>query len=472
MNWLVSMVTGQGWYKMLFVQEPRKRKWLIGGCTIALLLTGITSLTSYQNAIRIAESTEKVKRTREVIETLVGLLATLNEAEAGRRGYILLGDKTELDRHQQAVRALNPAMQRLDRLIATSATQKPRFVELTELLEQRREISGTSIALYRRGTAPATQQDLSDASRRNRTQIRQVVSAMQQQEEKKLERWVQQSQDSIQTRMWIELLGSLLSFLILLGVFSLLYAETKRRHQAEKRELQLAKDKELGELKLQLFSMTSHEFRTPLSIILGSAELLEETLQPSVEKTKLKNLYRIQTYAQLMTRLLNDILMLARAEAGQLEFHPQRIEMQAFCLNLVEDIQVLSERKHLIRFVKQGNVTHTWADPKLLYSILSNLLINAIKFSPSGQEICFTLIGEPDATIFQVRDQGIGMSPELQHQVHQPFQRGNNAQQIAGTGLGLALVQRCLELHHGQMQIESEAGNGSCFTVILPNQLS
>lgn len=466
------MLTVQRWYTMRLISGSQERKWVVGSCTIALLLTGMTSLASYQNAIRIAESTEKVKRTREVIETLVGLLATLNEAEAGRRGYVLLGDKIELDRHQQAIRALNPALQHLTRLIATSPTQQPRLAELSTLLTQRREISQTSLATYQRGVAPATQRDLSAASRRNRLQIRQVVSAMQQQEEQTLERWVQESQASIQTRMWIELLGSFLSFLILLGVFSLLYLETQRRNQAEKRELQLAKDKELGELKLQLFSMTSHEFRTPLSIILGSAELLEETLQPIVEKPKLKNLYRIQTYAQLMTRLLNDILMLARAEAGQLEFHPQWVEMQAFCLNLVEDMQVLSESKHRIQFMKQGNVSRAWADPKLLYSILSNLLMNAIKYSPSGQDIYFTLIGEPDATVFRIRDQGIGMSPELQHEGHQPFQRGNNAQQIAGNGLGLALVYRCLELHHGQMQIESEASNGSCFTVILPNRLN
>ncbi|NDJ15764.1 ATP-binding protein [Myxacorys almedinensis] len=446
----------------------REGKWVVGGYLLAFLLTGGTSAISYQNAARLAESTTKVKRTQEVIGTLLGILGTLNEAESGRRGYILLGDRAELDRYQLAITKLDPAIARLQTLIQDHPAQQQRLADLKSLIEQRLVISKTSIETYQTGEAPTTQSRLGTASSRNRADIHQVVSTMQDEEGKTLEIWVEQSQSSIQARMLIELLGSVVSFGILLGVFGLLYRQTLKRQQAEKRELILAQEKELGELKLQFFSMTSHEFRTPLSIILGSAELLEDALRPIVEPPKLKNLYRIQVYAQLMTGLLADVLMLSRAEAGRLEFQPKLVEMQAFCLNLVEDIQVLGTARHPIRFVKQGQVTHAWIDEHLMYSVLSNLLSNAIKYSPEGKTVDFTLVCEPDSTTFHIRDEGIGMPLDLQEVLYQPFQRGENAKKILGTGLGLALVKKCLDLHHGQITVDSEVGVGTQFTVKIP----
>ncbi|MHC5731850.1 MAG: sensor histidine kinase, partial [Nostoc sp.] len=108
----------------------------------------------------------------------------------------------------------------------------------------------------------------------------------------------------------------------------------------------LAQEKELSELKLRFFSMVSHEFRTPLSIILGSAQLLAQSNQQWTEEKKLKNLYRIQSSARSMNQLLTDILTLTRAEAGKLEFHPELIDLEAFCINLIEDLQFSNQQQH------------------------------------------------------------------------------------------------------------------------------
>jgi signal transduction histidine kinase len=202
-------------------------------------------------------------------------------------------------------------------------------------------------------------------------------------------------------------------------------------------------------------------------LILGSAQLLDEALKHQIEPTKLKNLYRIQSSAKLMTQLLSDILTLARADAGKLEYRPEWIEIQTFCLNLVEDFQLYGDRRS-IRFTQQGDCIHAYVDEKLLYSILSNLLSNAIKFSPADSTVHLALVCEPDAISFQVSDQGIGIPEAEQPHLYELFVRGANVREISGTGLGLAVVKRCLDLHNGEILVKSEPGVGTTFTVRIP----
>ncbi|MBW4600484.1 MAG: CHASE3 domain-containing protein [Calothrix sp. FI2-JRJ7] len=444
-------------------------KWIASGFAMAMTVTGFISFISYQNATRLAETIVKVKETHEVIETLVGVVAHLNEAESGRSGYILLGDDLELQRYNQAIQKIKPRIKTLEKLFADDSNQKQRLITLESLLAQRLVISNQTIQLYRKNPSLQKKQaQLVADNNRNRNEIQQLIEQMQSQEEQALDVWVKQSQSNVQSRMLIEIFGTLLTFTLLFGVYAQLYRQLVKRQQAEAKQLQLTKEKELGELKLQFFSMASHEFRTPLSIILGSSQLLEESLQQFVEKKRLKNLYRIQTNARLMTQLLSDILTLARAEAGKLEYKPQLLEMQSFCLNLVEDMQTLSESSHAIQFEMEGSATNAWVDEKLLYSILSNLLYNAIKYSPEASNIYFKLKCQNQAVIFQVKDQGIGISQTTQQEMYEPFRRGENALGILGTGLGLAVVKKCIDLHKGQIDVESQEGVGTTFTVTIP----
>jgi signal transduction histidine kinase len=196
--------------------------------------------------------------------------------------------------------------------------------------------------------------------------------------------------------------------------------------------------------------------------------MLAESSQPWSESKKQKNLHRIQSSARLMTQLLTDILTLTRAEAGKLECRPELVDLESFCLNLVEDINLDSEPRHSIKFVSQGHCTHALLDEKLLYSILGNLLSNAIKYSPQGGNIHLILSCEPQAVIFQVKDEGIGIPKEDIEALYEPFYRSKNVGNIVGTGLGLAVVKKCLELHGGQISVESEVGSGTTFTLKIP----
>jgi signal transduction histidine kinase len=444
-------------------------KWIAGSFSLVVLLIGAISWLSYQNATRLAESANKVKRTHEVLETLIGVLATLNEAEAGRRGYIFFGDRSELARYNRASQTLQPKLNRLQRLADVNHISQQKLLELESLIDQRLRLAQQSIALYQQTPSARTAQtELLGENTRNRRAIQQIVAEMQQQEEKALEGLVKQSRFSIQRRMLLEFLWTFLTFLVLLILYALLYRQMVKRQEAEMLQRKLAQEKELDEIKLQFFSMASHEFRTPLSIILGSAQVLEETLQPLVEKQKLKSLQRIQSAARSMNKLLSDILTLARAEAGKLEYHPKSVEMQSFCLNLIEDLQLSNVPQHVITFAIQGNCTYAHIDEKLLYSILSNLLSNAIKYSPENTEIHFLLICEANLLTFRVQDEGIGIPPESQRLLFEPFHRGENVDKIAGTGLGLAVVKKCLDIHQGYITVESEVGTGTTFTVTIP----
>ncbi len=240
------------------------------------------------------------------------------------------------------------------------------------------------------------------------------------------------------------------------------------RKRAEEIRRNLEKERELGELKLRFFSMASHEFRTPLSTILISAQLLENSAPNWTTEKKLKNIHRIQSAAKTMTQLLTDILTLTRAESGKLEFKPQRLDLDKFCSDLVEEVELSSRAQQSIFLIGNCSGKNGYLDEKLLRSILSNLLSNAVKYSREDSHIYFTLDCESDSVIFEIQDQGIGISKEDQENLFESFHRGQNVGDVPGTGLGLAVVKKCIDLHGGSITVESKVGVGTTFTVSLP----
>ena len=240
----------------------------------------------------------------------------------------------------------------------------------------------------------------------------------------------------------------------------------RKRAEADIRNA-LEKEKELNELKSRFVSMTSHEFRTPLTTILSSAELLQDFGNIWDEEKKLKHFLRIQTSVTHMTGLLNDVLLIGKAEAGKLEFKPTPLDLISFCRELTEEMELAAEN-HTIIFCSGGDCTNACMDEKLLRHILSNLLSNAIKYSPSGGTVKLELIGEQKTVMFHIQDRGIGIPQADLIQLFDSFHRASNVGTISGTGLGLAIVKKAVDLHNGQIFIKSEVGVGTTFTVKLP----
>jgi PAS domain S-box-containing protein len=230
----------------------------------------------------------------------------------------------------------------------------------------------------------------------------------------------------------------------------------------------LEKEKELNELKSRFVSMTSHEFRTPLTTILGSAELLKHYSHKWSEDKKLLHFERIHSNVQYLKQMLDDLLLIGKAESGKLEFNPAPLDVAQFCRNLVEELQVSERNQHTIIFTKQGQGTDAFMDEKLLRHVLSNLLSNAIKYSPPGSTVRFKLAIRDGEAMFQIQDQGIGIPKEDQERLFEPFHRAQNVGKVSGTGLGLAIVKKTVDLQGGKIIVNSEIGIGTIFTVTIP----
>lgn len=243
---------------------------------------------------------------------------------------------------------------------------------------------------------------------------------------------------------------------------------TERKRVEHEIRKALTKEKELNELKSRFVSMASHEFRTPLTTIMASAEALEHYSHKWSEEKKLCYLQRVQTTVKHMTRLLNDVLIIGKAEAGKLEFNPVPLDLKEFCQELVEELQLTTGANHTLNFVSQGSYADACMDEKLLRHILSNLLSNAIKYSPEGGNVYFSLSCHQGIATFQIQDEGIGIPPEDQQRLFESFHRAKNVGNIPGTGLGLAIVKRSVMAHNGKISVSSEMKKGTTFTVILP----
>jgi PAS domain S-box-containing protein len=240
------------------------------------------------------------------------------------------------------------------------------------------------------------------------------------------------------------------------------------RKRAEEIRNTLEREKELSEGRFNFVSMMSHEFRNPLSTILMSSDLLKSFSHRTTQEQKRQGLDRIGTAAKEMTQLLDDILNLTRAEVGKLELNPQPLNLAEFCSNLVEEMQVGSDDKHSLTFVTRGECNQADMDADLLRHILINLLSNAIKYSDKGSQVCFQLSCEGEDAIFQIQDWGIGIPLEDRQQLFESFHRGRNVGNISGTGLGLCIVKKFVDLHNGKITVTSEVGVGTTFTVALP----
>ncbi|WP_434222094.1 ATP-binding protein [Limnospira platensis CENA597] len=227
---------------------------------------------------------------------------------------------------------------------------------------------------------------------------------------------------------------------------------------------------EFQDLKTSLITTISHELRTPLTTISFSAGLLESYSQRISDDKKRTHFQRIRVGIQQMTELLNDILIIEKAESGKLIPHPVLVNLKEFCANLIAEIQLTTDKHNLI-FTCPSSFPDTRLDEYLISQILTNLISNAIKYSQAGGDIKIDLTCEDDRVILAIKDSGIGI-PKLDiKRLFEPFHRGINVGNISGTGLGLSLVKKAVDLQLGEIRVESEEGIGTTCTVILPSKL-
>ncbi len=232
----------------------------------------------------------------------------------------------------------------------------------------------------------------------------------------------------------------------------------------------LETEKELHALKSRFVAMASHEFRTPLSTIMSSVDLIGRYTESANDEKVEKHVARIKSKVREMTSMLNEFLSLERIEQGHVVCSPVDLDIVHLCIEMIEELRTLAKSGQAIDYDHAGDDHNAVLDRQMLSNIISNLVTNAVKYSPEGKHVELRTAITGGKLIITVLDEGMGIPADDQQHLFERFFRGSNATTIQGTGLGLNIVKRYLELMNGSIRFESAPGK-TLFTVELPQHL-
>jgi signal transduction histidine kinase len=240
---------------------------------------------------------------------------------------------------------------------------------------------------------------------------------------------------------------------------------------ARNREIEklLEREHHLSEMKSQFITVASHEFRTPLAAAVGSLELLERHAGRLPEAKRGELLTRIQGALARLTSIMDDMVLLTRADSGQVKATRMQVDLARFVTDVIQNAEKGDHQQHVFSFHQTGGPGVVTADTSLLHHILSNLLENAVRYSPVNSMVSVALEFGAHAFSLRVTDEGIGIPEAERERIFEPFVRGSNVGQIGGTGLGLNIARRYVELLGGRIEI-LPAGRGTTFLVNIPLQ--
>ena len=250
---------------------------------------------------------------------------------------------------------------------------------------------------------------------------------------------------------------------------TMILKEALQRLEQSQKELSEALDKErqLSEIKSRFVSMASHEFRTPLSTVLSSASLLEKYKTTEDQDKRTRHIDKIKNSVRHLNEILEDFLSLGKLDEGKVGIHLSEFDLKAFIEETADEMKGLLKKDQRLVFRYKGD-TLINSDKRLLKNILINLITNAMKFSDEGKEIVIEAEINGNQAIVSVEDQGIGIGREDLAHLFSSFFRGGNAMNIAGTGLGLHIVKRYVDLLMGQVRVQSELNKGTKAYIVIP----
>ncbi|MGQ9849077.1 MAG: ATP-binding protein [Aggregatilineaceae bacterium] len=243
---------------------------------------------------------------------------------------------------------------------------------------------------------------------------------------------------------------------------------TDRKRYEETLQRSLEREKYLGELRSRLVMTISHEFRTPLSIILSSADILERYSDKLTQDARRTRFAHIREASRRITTLLEEALQLGTLQAGEVAVKPEPVNVAIACEQVIAQVKGTKSDSVPVRLEVQGCVGLVLLDRGLFSQILQHLVSNAIKFSHPGGEVTVRVCCQDKRLIVQVQDEGIGIPLADRRRIFDGFHRGGNVANIPGVGLGLAIARQAVELCGGTIGFESEEGRGTTFTVTLP----
>ncbi len=238
--------------------------------------------------------------------------------------------------------------------------------------------------------------------------------------------------------------------------------------EAERTRLELEKERELLQANERFISMTSHEFRTPITVILSAKESLQAYYDRMTPQRRNEHFDHIEEQSRRILSLLDDLLTLSKTQNPKSGFMPRRKDFPVLCQHLFEEVRLTDHGQHCFVFTSSKASFQMDTDEDLVRHIVVNLLSNAMKYSPQGTEVRLEVLRDDADAVIRVSDRGIGIPEADQQHLFQAFYRASNTKGYKGTGLGLAIVKESVEAHGGSITCESAAGQGTRFTVRLP----
>lgn len=249
-------------------------------------------------------------------------------------------------------------------------------------------------------------------------------------------------------------------------------AEAELQLAKEEVDNALEKEKELNSLKTRFISMISHEYRTPLTVILTSTYLIEQYYEGSHQEQFNKFLSKIRNSVDTMTQLLEDVLTIGKSESVKSTVIPKKIDFIEYLREIIEECKVVDKEKHNFILNYELSSTEIISDEKSLKHIFQNLISNAAKYSPMADKVVIDIKENARNLVIYITDFGIGIPQEDIGKLFETFHRASNVGSISGTGLGLAIVKRCVDMLYGELGIQSEVGKGTKFILELPKDIS
>ena len=230
----------------------------------------------------------------------------------------------------------------------------------------------------------------------------------------------------------------------------------------------LEREKELGLLKSRFVAMASHEFRTPLTTINATSDIILKYANKMDQDEINLRLEIIKDEVKGMTVMLEDVLIIGKSDVQKLEYNPESVDVISLIKDIIAGYQLSDSENRTFIYHLSSTVIMAKIDKKWIKNIIINLVSNAVKYSDQDTDIEVSINRDQDNISFSFKDYGIGISKEDIKLLFEPFYRGSNVNEVSGSGLGLAVLQKAVNLHKGKIEIESEIGKGSIFTVTLP----
>lgn len=437
---------------------------------VILVLTCVIGVYSFNNNRTFNDTSRWLKHSYTVLEKNDDIYALTMTIEGGSNNYLFAHDSNSLLAYRQAAGSITSEIDTLKKLTKDNPLQKFRIELLSKFIHQQVQFSDSCIQLQNEREFDKSEQSRYIQQNRFYTdKINDLLSEILHTETILLNQREAANNRSIKIFHWV--FYSILSclFVLVIAVIYLIVNEFKREAREKAiTEKALTHEKELNEMKSSFVSFASHEFRTPLATILSSVSLIEKYQEGKMEAMSVKHISRIKANVHSLIELLNDFLSLGKLEEGKIDHQPHNLNIAEFSNEFVAGMSELTKPGQQIIYQFKGDGAEMVVDERLLRNVLNNLLSNAIKYSPINSKIYYNVSVTDHSVQFTVKDEGIGIPEKDQKRLFETFYRASNATQTPGTGLGLCIVKRYLDIMGGNLEFTSKENQGSTFTVHLP----